>query len=346
MRCTEVNLYPFLRPFLFKISPEHAHLLTLRLLKLYGYLPSSRPLRTAVKLHGMKFYNRLGLAAGFDKDGIAIPGLQKLRFGFLELGAVTPRAQIGNPRPRLFRIPDDEALINCLGFNNEGVDALVSRIVTSRAHIDVPLGVNIGKNFDTPLANAVFDYLYCFQQLKVFVDFVTVNISSPNTPGLRSLQKVEHAKLLLDKLVAARDGVSTDSSHRVSIFVKISPDLNEQALLQLCQVIQNSGCDGIIATNTTRSRIGLTSKPMKEDGGLSGKPLFQKSLNTVRFVRECVNDDLLIIGCGGISDPQSACEMLKSGADLLQIYTALVYRGPSLIREIITAMNTLKVESE
>ncbi|MDE0645333.1 MAG: quinone-dependent dihydroorotate dehydrogenase [Gammaproteobacteria bacterium] len=341
-----MNLYQFFRPLIFSFSPEFAHLLTLRLVRLYGYLPSNREISRAITHLDMNFENRVGLAAGFDKDGVALPGLLKLKFGFLELGAVTPRSQTGNPPPRLFRLIFDNALINSLGFNNRGVDALVQRVVTSRVPIDKPLGVNIGKNFDTSLSDAADDYLYCFQQLQDYVDFITVNISSPNTPGLRDLQMVEHAKPVLGRLVQARETAVNSFRHRVSILVKISPDLDEDSLRHLCAVIKDSGCDGIIATNTTIKRTGLVSTNASKRGGLSGKPLFQDSLRTVRLVRENVGENFIVVGCGGIWDGESACAMLAAGANLIQLYTALVYRGPGCIKEIVEATDEFQSQTD
>ena len=327
-----MNIYEFLRPFLLTLPPEWAHQLTLNALRWYGYLPARTESSNSFNVGGLQVTNRVGLAAGFDKDGIAIRGLSKLNFGFLEFGAVTPRSQAGNPRPRVFRLRKDFALINRLGFNNQGIDALMQEIVKDRPYVQVPIGINIGKNFDTPLAQAIDDYEYCFKRANSLVDFVTINVSSPNTPGLRNLQATELIQRLLARLVRLRNSTENNGLPRTLLLVKMSPDLSSEEIEDLCSVIRSEGIDGIIATNTTLSRPDLSEAG--HEGGLSGRPLFPLALNCVRQARSVLGEDLLVIGCGGIWDADSAQKMRDAGADLLQIYTGLVYHGPSCLREI------------
>lgn len=286
----------------------------------------------------LKCANRVGLAAGFDKDGLAIEGLSRLGFGFLEFGAVTPRLQAGNPHPRVFRLKEDFALINRLGFNNNGVDALAEKLRIARNSVKIPIGVNIGKNTDTSNDESVTDYAYCFNQVKSVSDFVTVNISSPNTSQLRDLQTDENIVSLLGALVGARDAHFAQSRCYVSLFVKISPDIEENEIVTLCHRIRDVGCDGIVATNTTTKRPAIRGSRREEEGGLSGKPLFPLSLRTVQTVRSAVGPEFPVIGCGGVWDAASARQMIKAGADLVQFYTALVYRGPHCISEIAGAL--------
>lgn len=305
---------------------------------MYGsFAPAAESVQT-VKVGRLNCANRVGLAAGFDKDGLAITGLSRIGFGFLEFGAVTPRLQAGNPQPRVFRLKDDGALINRLGFNNNGADALADRLLRSINSVNIPVGVNIGKNRDTSNADAVTDYVHCFNQVKSVSDFVTVNISSPNTYQLRDLQMEDNVVGLLGALVGARDSYFVQSSCYVSIFVKISPDVNEDQIVTLCQRVREAGCDGIVATNTTTERLGISNAYRDEDGGLSGRPLFPLALRTVKIARSALGSKFPIIGCGGVWDAASAQQMVRAGADLIQFYTALIYRGPSCIEEIAAAV--------
>ena len=327
-----MNIYELLRPFLFSLPPERAHQLTLNALQWYGYLPFKKESRPTFNVGGLQVTSRIGLAAGFDKDGIAIRGLSKLNFGFLELGAVTPIPQVGNPRPRVFRLHKDFALINRLGFNNDGIDALMRKIVKAEPHVRVPIGVNIGKNFDTPLERAIDDYEYCFTRATTVVDFVTINISSPNTPDLRNLQAIEPVQRLLARLVQLRDLNACNGHPNTLLLVKISPDLEAEDLEALCSVVRTEGVDGVIATNTTVSRPN--SYETKEQGGLSGRPLFPLALKSVGLARNFLGKGFLIIGCGGVWDRESGQQMRDAGADLLQIYTGLVYGGPSCLKSV------------
>ncbi len=328
-----MNIYELLRPILFSLPPEWAHQLTLNALRWYGYLPGkTNTVSSTIDVGGLHVTNRVGLAAGFDKDGVAIRGLSRLNFGFLELGAVTPRGQPGNSRPRVFRLKKEFALINRLGFNNQGIDALIQKIVNEKPRVRVPIGINIGKNFDTPLEQAIEDYEYCFTQANSLVDFVTINISSPNTPGLRELQGMQQVQNLLARLVHLRDSSTKNQEKRTLLLVKISPDLAEWELDNLCAAIRSEGIDGIVATNTTTTRPSKDSE--QHQGGLSGRPLFPLTLNCVSRARSLLGEGFLIIGCGGIWNVASATKMREAGADLLQLYTGLVYHGPRCLREI------------
>lgn len=328
-----MNIYELLRPFLFSLPPEWAHQLTLNTLRWYGYLPAKKSKNcNTVEVCGLQVPSRVGLAAGFDKDGIAIRGLSKFNFGFLEFGAVTPRSQPGNARPRVFRLRNDFALINRLGFNNHGIDALIQKIVNENQRVSVPIGINIGKNFDTPIDQAIDDYEFCFLRANSLVDFVTINISSPNTPGLRELQTLAPLQELLARLVRLRDAATSKNQKRTLLLVKISPDLSEEEINNICSVIESEGVDGIVATNTTISRP--TQSVELPEGGLSGRPLFPRALRCVQQVRGTLGKGFLVIGCGGIWDAESAIQMREAGADLIQIYTGLVYRGPSCLKEI------------
>lgn len=328
-----VNIYELLRPILFSLPPEWAHQLTLNALRWYGYLPAKRnTVSSTIDVGGLHVVNRVGLAAGFDKDGVAIRGLSKFNFGFLELGAVTPRGQQGNSRPRVFRLKNEFALINRLGFNNQGIDALIRKIVNEKPRVCVPIGINIGKNFDTPLEQAIDDYEYCFVRANSLVDFVTINISSPNTPGVRELQGMQYVQNLLARLVRLRDSSTTNNQKRTLLLAKISPDLSEQELEGVCTTVRSEGIDGIIATNTTTTRPNENGEQYK--GGLSGRPLFPLALNCVRQARSFLGEGFLLVGCGGIWDVASATKMREAGADLIQLYTGLVYHGPRCLREI------------
>ena len=331
-------MYSVIRSLLFALPPEWAHLFVLKLLATYRGFSAPSDAHPTVEVGRLQCTNRVGLAAGFDKDGLAIEGLSRIGFGFLEFGAVTPRLQPGNPRPRVFRLPQDLALINRLGFNNNGVDALAEKLRMTRNSVKIPVGVNIGKNRDTSNDKAVTDYTYCFNRVKSVSDFVTVNISSPNTSQLRDLQTDDGIVRLLGALVGARDAHLVQSSCYVSLFVKISPDLRDEEIVTLCHRIKDVGCDGIVATNTTAERPAIRDRHRDEQGGLSGRPLFPLALRTVRTVRSAVGPEFPIIGCGGVWDASSARQMIEAGADLVQFYTALIYRGPQCIAEMAAAL--------
>lgn len=334
-------MYPLLREFLFSLPSERSHAVALEALALLQRLGLSRSLFGAppiaeVEMLGLRFRNPVGLAAGLDKDGVAIAGLAAVGFGFIELGTVTPRPQSGSPRPRLFRLREDRALINRMGFNNLGVAQLVERIEAVRSKMPdaCPLGVNLGMNRDTPAHEAVADYAQCARSVAELADYVTVNVSSPNTPGLRDLQKIE---ALVPLLSGVRNSLES-SRARPPMLVKVSPDLAHEDLEALAGVLRSSGAEGVIATNTTVSRpSSLVSKERTELGGLSGEPLFEFSRGTVERFSQLL-DGLPLVACGGIHDAASAKRMVEAGADLLQVYTGFIYEGPRLIRQITEAL--------
>ena len=339
--------YETIRPLLFKLDPEGVHRLTLRILALAGALPPVRAWlrrmfsleRADLRVHafGLDFPNPVGMAAGYDKDGRAIDGLACLGFGHLELGTVTPRPQVGNPPPRVFRLPEDRALINRMGFPNAGSEALLRKL--RRGHPQgVVLGVNLGKGVDTPIEKAAEDYLSLLKTFYAVADFLTVNVSSPNTIGLRRLQAREYLDDLLATLSSARSELEVSVGRRTPILIKLAPDLNEAELEDAVGVVQGAGMDGIIATNTTIERSGLFSPQREEIGGLSGSPLRERATEVVHRIYQLTGGELPIVGVGGIFSPEDAREKLEAGATLIQVYTGLVYRGPGLIREILAGL--------
>lgn len=333
-------MYAPLRALLFAMDPEASHRLALAGLSAYGRLPGSlgplpgRPRR----LMGLEFANPVGLAAGLDKDAVAVEGLARLGFGFVEVGTVTPRPQPGNPRPRLFRLPESRALINRMGFNNAGVEAMSLRLEALRRRNRLGatlLGVNVGKNKDTPLTEAADDYHRCMVAVYRYADYLTLNLSSPNTPGLRTLQSEESLVPLLDRITETRERLSAEHGRQVPVLVKIAPDLAEADVDIVAAAVERCGIDGVIATNTTVARPGVAQHPLaSEAGGLSGAPLAPASLATVSRLRAALADTVPIIGVGGIMDAAGGRAMLEHGADLLQIYTGFIYRGPALVREL------------
>jgi len=314
-----------LRPLLFALDPETAHRFTLSVLRSIGpALPKLASPRSPTSAFGLNFPHRAGLAAGLDKNGVALPAWEALGFGFVEIGTVTAKAQPGNPRPRIFRYPEQQALINRLGFNNDGADAVAERLRKLREEGQwprIPVGINIGKSRATSMERAGEDYLYSVRKLRAHADYIALNISSPNTPGLRELQQPKQLAELLDMIRGELAGKP--------LLVKIAPDLEFSALEELIAVCEQEAVAGIIATNTTLDHSGIVND---EEGGLSGTPLREKSTAIIRHLTSKTN--LPIIGCGGISDLESAREKIEAGAKLLQIYTGFIYRGPSLIREL------------
>jgi dihydroorotate dehydrogenase len=331
-------MYRLLRPLLFSLPPEAAHAITLtalstaaRLRAVPSYAVDCRP----VSLFGLNFPNRLGVAAGLDKNGACIDGLGKLGFGFVEVGTVTPRPQPGNAKPRLFRLIEDRALINRMGFPNEGVQIVCERL--RRRRFAGVCGVNIGKNADTPLEDAARDYVDCLTAVYDCADYVAINVSSPNTAGLRSLQSGDSLRGLLDAVVATRTLLERERGRHMPILVKLAADLSDADLIEATRAAVASGIDGIIATNTTLSRDGLRSNDAAQSGGLSGAPLLQRALHAVQCIRAEAGERLPIVGVGGIGSADDAIAMRSAGADLLQVYTGLIYRGPGLIREILAS---------
>ena len=337
-RTRRLTLYPAIRPALFAIDPERAHRLGLEALKAWGRLPRRNLPGVPIELLGLRFPNRLGLAAGFDKNGEAVDGIGRLGFGFIEVGTVTPRPQRGQPPPRLHRLYAAGALINRLGFPNEGAKTVAARLRRRRYRGIV--GVNIGKNANTPIAEAARDYASCLEAVHDVCDYVAVNISSPNTPALRQLHASAHLEPLLRTLLAKRDVLRRSSASPLPILLKLSPDLDDIALAEVAVTVRAVGLDGVIATNTTVQRPGFSAAAVAIHGGLSGAPLRALSLHTVAKLRTHLGSSVPIIGVGGIDSPAAALALRAAGADLVQLYTGLVFRGPALVAECVTALST------
>jgi len=337
--------YSLTRPFLFGMDPEQAHEITLDALARFQHTPLSclwRESRVDDPVHvaGLPFPNRIGLAAGLDKNGRCIDGLGAMGFGFIEVGTVTPKAQPGNPKPRMFRLPDAEALINRLGFNNDGLDAFIANVQRARYRDGGGLlGLNIGKNAATPIENAVDDYLIGLAGVYAHADYVTVNISSPNTQNLRSLQSDEALDRLLGTLQERRQQLIATHRRTVPMFVKIAPDLDEQQVAVIAATLKKNAIDGVIATNTTISREAVQGLPhAAEAGGLSGRPVLEASNRVIRQLRLALGASYPIIGVGGVLSGADARAKRDAGADLVQIYTGLIYRGSALVGEAARAL--------
>jgi dihydroorotate dehydrogenase len=334
--------YPLIRPLLFQLDPETAHNLTLTGLKrLHGlglltpFLPRVPALPTRVM--GLDFPNPVGLAAGLDKNGEAIDALGALGFGFLEVGAVTPRPQPGNPKPRLFRLPQAQAIINRMGFNNLGVDHLLANL--SRTEYRGILGVNLGKNFDTPIERAADDYLILLDRLYGKVSFVTINISSPNTRNLRALQGGSELDALLGAMKARQTELADKHGLYMPVAVKIAPDLEDAQIAEMAALFSQHCMDAVIATNTTLSREGVEHLPHgQEAGGLSGAPVRERSTRVLAAFHRALGGEVPLIGAGGILEGRHAKEKMAAGASLVQVYTGLIYRGPELVRELVEAL--------
>ena len=331
--------YDLIRPLLFSLDAERAHEVTLGLLALGDSLGLPRPAPVGVdpvNVMGLEFPNRVGLAAGLDKNGTAIDGLGRLGFGFLEVGTVTPRPQPGNPKPRLFRLPEHQAIINRMGFNNAGIDALCGRL----AHIRYGgiVGINIGKNFDTPIDRAVDDYVICLEKAYPLASYIAVNVSSPNTKNLRQLQGATELDALLGTLKSRQAALADKHGKYVPLALKIAPDLDAAEISAIADALRRHRVDAVIATNTTLARQGVeTSALAAETGGLSGKPLFEKSTAVVRALATALGGELPIIAAGGITCGAHARAKLDAGAKLVQVYTGLIYRGPKIVAECIEA---------
>lgn len=336
-----MNPYTLLRPALFTLDPETAHDATLTSINTAHCLGLSRliskPQHDARKVMGIEFPNPVGLAAGLDKNGDCINGLAALGFGFIEIGTITPRPQPGNPRPRLFRLPEAQAIINRMGFNNHGVDALAANV--ERANFKGVLGINIGKNADTPIEKAADDYLICLRKVYAHASYVTVNISSPNTKNLRQLQGSDELNALLTQLKNEQQKLAQQHSKYVPLALKIAPDLDAEQIKQIAALLIKHGIDGVIATNTTLSREGVEGLVHgNETGGLSGAPMKEKSTTMIRALSTELGGALPIIGVGGITCGTDALEKMLAGASLVQIYSGLIYRGQSLVMEAAEAI--------
>lgn len=352
-------MYSLIKRILFLFSPEKAHRITMFFLDaavrigpfraiLEQFFCSNSPAHQR-RLMGLEFPNFIGLAAGFDKNGRHIESLARLGFGFIEVGTVTPLPQPGNPQPRLFRLPADEALINRMGFNNDGVDALVAQLKKIRskgAPLRIVIGGNIGKNKNTPNEEAENDYVKAFEALYPWVDYFVVNVSSPNTPGLRALQEKEPLSSLLTLLQFKNDAIGAPKP----ILLKIAPDLTDSQLDDVAEIVGQTRLAGIIATNTTISREGLTTSKQQLDaigaGGLSGAPVTRRATEVIRYLRSKIGAEKIIIGVGGVDSPETAHEKLAAGADLIQIYTGFIYKGPGLVRNILDGLSDIVSEDK
>jgi len=337
-----------LKPLLFNIDPEKAHHLTVNLFKIALKFPLAGSIfngqynyespKLERTVFGLKFKNPVGLAAGFDKDGKYYKEMARLGFGFIEIGTVTPLPQAGNPQPRLFRLPKDEGLINRMGFNNDGVDAMVERLKKGGKPKGVILGGNIGKNKVTPNENAIDDYVICFEKLHDYVDYFVVNVSSPNTPGLRDLQDKEPLTRILSKLKM----LNNQKANTKPILLKIAPDLTNEQLNDIVDIVADTKIEGVIAANTTIDRSDLkTSSATVEsmgNGGLSGKPVQARSTQVIKYLHDKSNGSFLIIGVGGIDSAASAQAKIDAGASLIQVYSGMVYQGPALVAKINKAL--------
>ena len=336
-----MGMYKFFRSLLFQLDPESAHHLSLQLMRIGGLQPINALLRilysaptNPVQAFGLTFENPIGLAAGYDKDGIAIRGLSALGFGHIEVGTVTPRPQPGNPRPRVFRLVEDDAIINRMGFPGKGADFVRRQLMSFRSQRSTVLGLNLGKNKDTSLEEAASDYILLMRTFTPFADYLTINISSPNTVGLRRLQGREMLESLLGQIAAER----LKSQVSRPILIKLAPDLTDNELEDALGVILEAGMDGVIATNTTLAREGLRSKHRDEIGGLSGSPLKVRSEAMLEKIVRRVNGRIPIVSVGGIMGLEDAKRRLDMGTTLIQIYTGLIYYGPGLVKSILQAL--------
>ncbi len=325
------------RPLLFCFDPEEVHYFTFKLIRILSLIPGVsnainhyyhlNDQRLGVEVFGLKFKNPVGLAAGFDKDAKLYKELSNFGFGFIEIGTLTPKAQPGNPKKRLFRLQEDKAIVNRMGFNNGGVEAAVQRLKHNK---DILIGGNIGKNKDTSNDDAASDYAICYNALYDYVDYFVVNVSSPNTPNLRALQD----KIPLTALLLSLQQSNQQKAKPKPILLKIAPDLTNEQLLDIIDIVSDTKIDGVIATNTTISRDGLASNNQKEMGGLSGKPLAKRATEVIRFLAENSHKSFPIIGVGGIHSAEDAIEKLEAGATLIQLYTGFIYEGPALVKAI------------
>jgi dihydroorotate dehydrogenase len=339
-------VYSLARHLLFRLDAEQAHGLGLKAIEAayrsgLNPLLAVRPAPLKTKVFGVEFGNPVGLAAGLDKNGEHIDALMALGFGFVEIGTTTPRPQPGNPKPRMFRIPEQQAVINRLGFNNTGVDALVRNVERAKRH--GILGINIGKNKDTPNEKAADDYIYCMERVFALADYVTVNISSPNTTGLRDLQQEETLRRFIGDLREVQEELGGVNGHRTPMLLKISPDLSDSELDGMASVLNTARIDGVIVSNTTIDHSEIQSPSLAaEPGGLSGQPLYAKSTAVLRKLRLRLDDSIPLIGVGGILSGGDAAGKIVAGARLVQFYTGMIYRGPELIGECVSSIRRLR----
>jgi len=337
--------YRTTRNLLFRFEAETAHHLSMTAIRLLGQaglagIAAPPPVTDPFEVMGICFPNRVGLAAGLDKEAACVDGLAQLGFGFIEVGTLTPRPQPGNPKPRLFRLKQHEAIINRMGFNNPGIKQGLANLASRKWQ--GPVGINIGKNFDTPNENAAKDYLICLEAAYDAADYIAVNLSSPNTKGLRDLQGGGALTALVSTLVARRDALAAEKGKRAPLAIKLAPDLSDDALNETAGRLVDLGVDAIIATNTTLAREAVAGHPLEtESGGLSGRPLTTRSTRCVEILSRAVDGAIPIIGVGGIFSGQDAIDKINAGASLVQIYTGFVYRGPALIHEVASFLARL-----
>jgi len=335
-------VYSLAKPFLFRLDAEQAHGLGLKAIEAayragLNPLLAAKPPRLTTKAFGIEFANPVGLAAGLDKNGEHIDALMALGFGFVEIGTTTPRPQEGNPKPRMFRLPERMAVINRLGFNNTGVDDLVRNV--ERARREGILGINIGKNRGTPNDKAAADYIYCLERVFSLADYVTVNISSPNTSGLRDLQEEETLRRFIGELRGAQEELGSVNGHRTPMLLKVSPDMTDAEMDGVAEVLNRARIDGVIVGNTTVDRSEIAGHPLAgEAGGLSGAPLYERANTALRKMRLRLDDSIPIIGVGGITSGADATGKIAAGAKLVQFYTGMVFRGPELVGECVSAI--------
>lgn len=339
------SLYPLLRPLLFSLEGERAHEVTFSMLEMAHALGllgrHDSTAEEGVTLMGLRFPNRVGLAAGLDKNARHLDALGALGFGFIEAGTVTAQAQVGNAKPRLFRLPEANALINRMGFPNDGSEAIAHRLAQRK--FKGPCGINIGKNATTPLEDAARNYVECFRVVAPHADYVAVNVSSPNTANLRQLQQVDQLRPILEALLEARLQVTSSSGKSLPIVVKVSPDLASEDLAAIARLVRELRIDGMIATNTTITRDAVKGMPNGEQqGGLSGAPVRALALKSIPILREQLGSEIPLVAVGGIDSGAAALAALRAGADLIQIYTGLIYRGPRLVTEILAAVSSFK----
>ncbi len=333
--------YTLMRPFLFNLDPENAHELTLQLLakahkaRALGFVYSQQAY--PIECMGLQFSNPVGLAAGLDKNGDYIDALAELGFGFIEVGTVTPKPQLGNTKPRLFRVKQAGAIINRMGFNNLGVEHLVQRV--QRCKYKGNIGINIGKNADTPVDKAADDYIYCLERVYAHASYITVNISSPNTKNLRDLQSGDALTALLDAIKNRHSQLASEYGFYVPMVLKVAPDLEPEQIDYIAQQLLDFEIDGLIATNTTLSRAGVEDLPFGDEaGGLSGRPVGHISTKIIQHFHDCLGDKIPIIGVGGIDSGEKAVQKLQAGASMVQLYTGMIYQGPKLVQQCIESI--------
>ncbi|MDA3912863.1 quinone-dependent dihydroorotate dehydrogenase [Oleiagrimonas sp.] len=343
-------MYEWLRPLLFALPPETAHGVIMYGLGVaqrshFAHLVAPPPQNLPVRAFGLEFPNPVGLAAGLDKNADHLDALAALGFGFIEVGTVTPRPQPGNPKPRMFRLPEHEALINRLGFNNKGIDALVRNV--EKADYRGVLGINIGKNRDTPNEQAFTDYVQCLRRAYILASYITVNISSPNTTGLRDLQLEEPLRRFINELREEQERLGSRHGERKPMLLKIAPDLDDAGMDAMAEVLSASGIDGLVCTNTTIDRSAVAGDPhAAEEGGLSGRPLLERANQVLTGMRARVGRSIPIIGVGGILEGDDAVSKIRAGASLVQIYSGLIYRGPRLLGECVEEIRRQQMDPD